>query len=83
MKEENIPYATVYPCSEPDMLNLYIGSLYRKGTPVSVIDKMIDTWSIDLYNVKEEPHGELLLTLKFGEYLDLDKVLFIRKFVKI
>ena len=70
MEEAGIRYCTVYPKKE--MLNEWVGRMYRRGDNDYVIKLHIDHWEEFMNNITFEPYGFGLCRLGNNEYLDLD-----------
>ena len=70
MEETGIRYCTVYPKKE--MLNEWVGRMYRRGDNDYVIKLHIDHWEEFMNNITFEPYGFGLCRLGNNEYLDLD-----------
>ena len=70
MEEAGIRYCTVYPKKE--MLNEWVGRMYRRGDNDYVIKLYIDHWEEFMNNITFEPYGFGLCRLGNNEYLDLD-----------
>lgn len=70
MEEAGIRYCTVYPKKE--MLNEWVGRMYRRGDNDYVIKLNIDHWEEFMNNITFEPYGFGLCRLGNNEYLDLD-----------
>lgn len=70
MEEAGIDYITVYPKEE--MLNEWVGRMYRRGNDYNFIKFQIEHWDEFVNNVSYEPHGLGILRLGNNEYLDVD-----------
>lgn len=70
MTEAGIYYCTVYP--KPEMLNEWVGRMYRRGNDESFIKFQIDHWDEFMHNITFEPHGFGICRLGNNEYLDVD-----------
>ena len=65
-----ISFCTVYPKEE--MLNEWVGRMYRRGSVVDFIKFQIEHWDEFMHNITFEPHGFGIIRLGNNEYLDLD-----------
>ncbi len=70
MERAGINYVTVYPKKE--MLNEWVGRMYRRGNDKNFIDFQISHWDEFVGNIENEPYGSGLCRLWSNEYLDLD-----------
>jgi hypothetical protein len=70
MEEAGIKYCTVYPKKE--MLNEWVGRMYRRGNNANFIKFQIDNWDKFVNSVDSEPHGCKVYKLGNNEYIDVD-----------
>lgn len=70
MEEAGIRYCTVYPKKE--MLNEWVGRMYRRGSDENFIKFQIEHWNEFVNNIIFEPHGFGICRLGNNEYLDVD-----------
>lgn len=70
MEERGIRYCTVYP--NPDMLNEWVGRMYRRGNDDDFIKFQIDHWDEFVKNIDYEPHGFIIWRLGSNQYLDVE-----------
>lgn len=70
MIDAGISYCTVYP--KPEMLNEWVGRMYRRGNDANFINFQIEHWDEFMHNINFEPYGIGLLRLGNNEYLDVD-----------
>lgn len=70
MEEAGIRYCTVYPKKE--MLNEWVGRMYRRGNDENFIKFQIEHWDEFMHNIAFEPYGFGLCRLGNNEYLDID-----------
>lgn len=70
MEETGIRYCTVYPKKE--MLNEWVGRMYRRGNDENFIKFQIDHWDEFVNNIQFEPYGFGICRLGNNEYLDVD-----------
>lgn len=70
MADSGIRYCTVYP--KPEMLNEWVGRMYRRGNDDNFIKFQIEHWEEFMHNIIFEPYGFGLYRLGNNEYLDLD-----------
>lgn len=70
MEEAGISYCTVYPKKE--MLNEWVGRMYRRGNDESFIKFQIEHWDEFMHNIQFEPYGFGICRLGNNEYLDVD-----------
>lgn len=70
MEDAGIQYCTVYPKKE--MLNEWVGRMYRRGNDDKFIKFQIENWDKFVNSVSFEPHGYGLCRLGNNEYLDVD-----------
>lgn len=70
MEEAGIRYCTVYPKKE--MLNEWVGRMYRRGNDENFIKFQIEHWDEFMHNIMFEPHGFGICRLGNNEYLDVD-----------
>lgn len=70
MEEAGIKYCTVYPKKE--MLNEWVGRMYRRGNDANFIKFQIDNWDKFVNSVDSEPHGRKIYRLGNNEYIDVD-----------
>lgn len=70
MEEAGIHYCTVYPKKE--MLNEWVGRMYRRGNDYEFIKFQIEHWDEFMHNIIFEPHGFGICRLGNNEYLDVD-----------
>lgn len=67
LEDEGIHFITVYP--EDNMLNEWVGRMYRRGSSESFIQFQIDHWDEFVKGVINEPKGDGLVRLGNNEYL--------------
>ena len=68
LQDNNIEYYTVYPSK--NMLNEWIGRMYRRGNTNEFIDKQIEMWDKNVGNIDNEPHGKFVYRLNDnGSYI--------------
>ena len=65
-----ISFCTVYPKEE--MLNEWVGRMYRRGNDAKFINFQIDHWDEFMHNITFEPYGFGIHRLGNNEYLNLD-----------
>ena len=70
MEEAGIRYCTVYPKNE--MLNEWVGRMYRRGNDDNFIKFQIEHWDEFVRNITFGPHGVGIYRLGNNEYLDVD-----------
>lgn len=70
LTDNNIDYCTVYP--KIDMLNEWIGRMYRRGDTDKFIQKIIEHWYEWVGNIRKEPHGQGIRYLTNNEYIDVN-----------
>ncbi len=70
MEKAGIRYCTVYPKKE--MLNEWVGRMYRRGNDESFIRFQIEHWDEFMHNITFEPYGFGICRLGNNEYLDVD-----------
>lgn len=70
MEEAGIRFCTVYPKNE--MLNEWVGRMYRRGNDDNFIKFQIEHWDEFVRNITFEPHGFGIYRLGNNEYLDVD-----------
>ena len=70
MEEAGIKYCTVYPKKE--MLNEWVGRMYRRGNDANFIKFQIDNWDKFVNSIDLEPHGYKIYRLGNNEYIDVD-----------
>lgn len=70
LEEADIRYCTVYPKKE--MLNEWVGRMYRRGNDENFIKFQIEHWEEFMHNITFEPHGFGICRLGNNEYLDVD-----------
>lgn len=70
MEETGIRYCTVYP--KKNMLNEWVGRMYRRGSSDEFIKFQIDHWDDFVNHINLEPYGFGLCRLGNDEYLNLD-----------
>lgn len=68
MEKAGIRYCTVFP--QIDMLNEWVGRMYRRGSSDFSIMFLIEHWRRFVENIYREPHGYGIWRLKSNEYLD-------------
>ena len=68
LQDNNIEYYTVYPSK--NMLNEWVGRMYRRGNDSEFIDKQIEMWDKNVGNIDNEPHGKFIYRLNAnGSYI--------------
>ena len=70
LTDAGIRFCTVYPKKE--MLNEWVGRMYRRGSDENFIKFQIDHWDEFMENIIYEPHGFGLSRLGNNKYLDVD-----------
>lgn len=70
MENARINFVTFYP--KQNMLNEWVGRMYRRGSSPDFIDFQIKNWDKFVGNIYNEPHGRDLIELGNNEYIDLD-----------
>lgn len=70
LEKANIRYCTVYP--KENMINEWVGRMYRRGYSKEFIQYQIDYWNEFMRNITHEPHGFGICRLGNNEYLDVD-----------
>lgn len=61
LQDNNIEYYTIYPSK--NMLNEWVGRMYRRGNDSEFIDKQIEMWDKNVGNIDNEPHGKFIYRL--------------------
>lgn len=73
MEEAGIHFTCVYPRS--DMLNEWVGRMYRRGDSAKFIQFIIDNWGNFMHEIIfGNYHGKGVIRLDSNEYLDIDFV---------
>ena len=72
MEAAGIYFYTVYPKKE--MLNEWVGRMYRRGSDANFIKFQIDHWDEFMDNISNEPFGLGLCRLGNNEYIDIDLI---------
>ena len=67
LTDAGIKFITVYP--KEDMLDEWIGRMYRRGSSIKFIEFQIEHWNEFATSIEKEPHGEKLYRLGHNEYL--------------
>ena len=67
LESTGIKYFTVYP--EIDLLDEWVGRMYRRGNDKSFIDFQIKHWNDFVNGIDDEPHGESVRRLKSGQHI--------------
>ena len=70
LEEAGIRYCTVYP--KENMLNEWVGCMYRRGNDKNFIKFQIEHWDEFMNNIMSEPYGFGISRLGNNEYLDVD-----------
>lgn len=70
MEEAGIRYCTVYP--QKEMLNEWVGRMYRRGSSDDFIKFQIEHWDEFMHKITFEPYGFGICRLGNNEYLDVD-----------
>ena len=71
LKDAGIRYCTVYP--KENMLNEWVGRMYRRGNDEKFISFIIDNWDKFMHDIIfNEPYGTGLWRLGNEEYIDID-----------
>lgn len=70
MTDAGIHYCTVYP--KENMLNEWVGRMYRRGNDDSFIKFQIEHWDEFMHSITFEPYGFGLCRLGNNEYLNVD-----------
>lgn len=70
LADAEIKYRTMYPAE--DMLNEWVGRMYRRGDDDSDIRFQIRNWDRLMKSVMDEPHGIGIDRLGSNEYIDID-----------
>lgn len=61
LQDNDIEYYTVYPSK--NMLNEWVGRMYRRGNDIEFINKQIEMWDKNVGNIDNEPHGRFIYRL--------------------
>lgn len=72
LEDVGISFCTIYP--KPEMLNEWIGRMYRRGSSKEFIQFQIEHWDEFVNNIWNEPHGFGVCYLGNNEYINLDFV---------
>lgn len=67
LESTGIKYFTVYP--EIDLLDEWVGRMYRRGNDKAFIDFQIKHWNDFVNGIDDEPHGESVRRLKSGQHI--------------
>lgn len=70
LEEADLRYCTVYP--KENMLNEWVGRMYRRGDNKNFIQFQIEHWEKFMRNIIFEPYGFGLWRLGNNEYLNVD-----------
>lgn len=70
LEEARIRYCTVYP--KENMLNEWVGRMYRRGSDEKFIKFQIEHWNEFMHNIIFEPYGFGISRLGNNEFLDID-----------
>lgn len=73
LEDAGISFVTVYP--QDNMLNEWVGRMYRRGSSAEFIKFQIEHWDEFVNNIDFEPHGNEILRLGNNEYIDVDTIL--------
>ena len=73
MTEAGIKFCTVYP--REDMLNEWIGRMFKMGKPKELISIYIHKWNVSMNNIETEPFGKILFRIGSNDYIDVEKIL--------
>lgn len=73
LEDAKIKFYTVYP--KEDLLNEWVGRMYRRGNKKEFIDFQVNNWDTFMKNVENEPTGMELIRLESNEYIDLEKLM--------
>ena len=67
LESTGIKYFTIYP--EIELLDEWVGRMYRRGNDKSFIDFQIKHWNEFVNGIDTEPHGESVRRLKSGQHI--------------
>ena len=67
LESTGIKYFTIYP--EIDLLDEWVGRMYRRGNDKSFIDFQIKHWNEFVNGIDAEPHGKSVRRLKSGQHI--------------
>ena len=70
LEEARIRYCTVYP--KENMLNEWVGRMYRRGSDEKFIKFQIQHWNEFMHNIMFEPYGFGISRHGNNEFLDID-----------